>query len=317
MNLKQMTAFRELMLTGSVSEAARNLNRTQPSISHMIATLEDDLGMKLFVRRNGRLHPVPEALYLLEECKYLLHRVDTVSQNMSRMKAMESGELRVACMPGPAAFLMPNLICRQVGTQQDVKATILSRSTEAVFQLISSQQFDLGLADYDPHGSSEASLLSTEIFGFECKCAIPSDDPLAKKTVVTPADLEDRPMASLFTDHPIFKLTQRAFALAGCRLNLRFETSLFIQLLAFVQQGLACAIVDPLTVEASDLYGGGSNGVTFRPFSPAVEFGVVKLTPGYRPVSLLARSFSEKVTAEFLRLGAKVIDPEQSSAIES
>ena len=49
MNLKQMAAFRELMLTGSVSEAARNLNRTQPSVSHMIATLEDDLGMKLFV----------------------------------------------------------------------------------------------------------------------------------------------------------------------------------------------------------------------------------------------------------------------------
>ena len=70
MNLKQMTAFREVVLTGSVSEAARNLNRTQPSVSHMIATLEDSLGLKLFVRRNGRLHPVPEAMYLLEECKY-------------------------------------------------------------------------------------------------------------------------------------------------------------------------------------------------------------------------------------------------------
>ena len=37
MNLKQLRAFREVMLTGSISEAARNLYRTQPAISSAIA----------------------------------------------------------------------------------------------------------------------------------------------------------------------------------------------------------------------------------------------------------------------------------------
>ena len=44
MNLKQLSAFREVMLTGTVSEAARNLYRTQPAISALIAGLEDDIG---------------------------------------------------------------------------------------------------------------------------------------------------------------------------------------------------------------------------------------------------------------------------------
>ena len=54
MNLKQLSAFREVMLTGSVSEAARNLYRSQPAISSLIAGLEDDIGFKLFARRGGR-----------------------------------------------------------------------------------------------------------------------------------------------------------------------------------------------------------------------------------------------------------------------
>ena len=81
MDLRQMAIFREVILTGSVTEAARNLNRTQPSVSHAIARLEEELGMRLFERRRGRLHAVPEAHYLFRECDQMLTRVDQVHAN--------------------------------------------------------------------------------------------------------------------------------------------------------------------------------------------------------------------------------------------
>ena len=61
MNLKQLKAFRAVMVTGSVSEAARSLFRTQPTVSALIAGLEAEIGYPLFERRSRRLHPVPEA----------------------------------------------------------------------------------------------------------------------------------------------------------------------------------------------------------------------------------------------------------------
>ncbi len=63
------------MLTGNVSQAARNLHRTQPSISALISGLEQELGMRLFERRKGQLHPVPEARYLLEETIAILDKI--------------------------------------------------------------------------------------------------------------------------------------------------------------------------------------------------------------------------------------------------
>ena len=58
MNLCQLRAFQQVMLTGSMTEAAHNLGRTQPAISALIAGLEETVGYPLFGRRGGRLHPV-------------------------------------------------------------------------------------------------------------------------------------------------------------------------------------------------------------------------------------------------------------------
>lgn len=303
MNIKQMTAFRELMLTGSVSEAARNLNRTQPSISHLIATLEVDLGITLFARRGGRLHPVPEAHYLFKECQDLLHRLDTISQNMKRIKEMEQGELRIVSMPGPSVFLLPDLISQHVGAQPEVKATLLSRSSDAVFQLVGGQQFDLGIADHDPKRIVETSLVNTDVFRFDCLCALHADNPLATRPIITPEDLDERPMATLYQDHRSFELIAKAFTSMSSTMNVRFVTQYFIPLLTYVERGQASAIVDPLTIETYRRFRGDSGNVVFVPFKPVIDFSVAMLTPAYRPSSLLASAFAERLTVEFQRIG--------------
>lgn len=305
MNLKQMKAFREIMLTGSVSEAARNLNRTQPSVSHQIAMLEEGLEMKLFERRAGRLHPVPEAQYLFEECKELLARIDSIEENMKRMKAMESGELRVVSMPGPSVFLLPEMISAHVGESERVKATLLSRSSDAVFQQISAQQFDLGIADCHPESTFESSLIDVEVYKFDCLCALPASDALASKKIVTPNDLAGRAMATLFPEHFSTDVTKRAFASEGCVMNIRFMTQYFIPLLTYVRKAQACALIDPLTAEAYRLYSGEAGDVVFRLFEPSAEFGVAVLTPAYRPASLLASSFTERLAEKLSDLGGR------------
>ena len=49
MNLKQLSAFREVMRTGSVTSAAANLYCTQPAITNLIHRLEKDIGQTLFL----------------------------------------------------------------------------------------------------------------------------------------------------------------------------------------------------------------------------------------------------------------------------
>ena len=50
MNLKQLEAFVQVAEGGSFSKAAKELYLTQPTISAHIASLEKELGVRLFVR---------------------------------------------------------------------------------------------------------------------------------------------------------------------------------------------------------------------------------------------------------------------------
>ncbi len=307
MKIMQMKAFHEIMLTGSVSAAARNLHRSQPAISSLVAGLEDDLGMKLFERRNGRLHPVPEAHYLQEECSELLGRMNTIQQNMQGIKALNTGKIEIVTMPGPSVFLLPNLIANFAKEKPNVESALISRSSEVVFQLIAAQQYDLGIADYFEGKADNTSLVKENIFRFDCLCVMHRDDPLAKKKYISPNDLDDKPLATLDHDHELYANVEKAFSESQVRLNVRFTTRYFIPLLTYVERKLAYATVDPIAMESYRLYKGSGGELVFRPFKPAITYRVSILTPVYRPASLLTQSITEKLIAEMHRLGGVLI----------
>ena len=121
MNLQQLAVFREVMETGSVSAAARNLGRTQPAISASLKALEANLGMELFEREGRKLVPVPEAHYLLSEAAEILTRVTATEMNLVGMRNRSKGSLRIVAMPGPSVYLLPDFVSRIKSGADDLR----------------------------------------------------------------------------------------------------------------------------------------------------------------------------------------------------
>ena len=91
MNLRQIEMFRAIMVTGSISGAARLLSVSQPAISRLLAYTEDRLGIALFERVKGRVQPTPEA-------RQLFVGVDQVHQEVTRVNELAE-ELRRGSAP--------------------------------------------------------------------------------------------------------------------------------------------------------------------------------------------------------------------------
>jgi DNA-binding transcriptional LysR family regulator len=302
MNIKQLTAFREVMQAGSVSAAARNLHRTQPAISALISNLESEIGLKLFVRRSGRLHPVPEAHYLLEQCDDILGRISATRSVLEGIRALDHGVVRVVSMPGPSVFLLPNLICRFAQGKNHVRTSIITRSSPAVQHLVSAQQYDVGLADIGSDDPVESDLVDHDIMRFECLCGVHKDDPLAERDTITADDLNGAPMAALFGDHSTTAHIKSAFQDARAVFDLRFEAQYFIPLFTFVEQRLAYVIVDPLSAESYRLYRSTDESLVFRPFRPVIYLVASIMTPTHRPPSILAGAFISLMKRELRRI---------------
>lgn len=298
MNLRQLQAFQEVMLTGSVTEAARNIGRTQPAVSSLIAGLEKSVGYSLFERRGGRLHPVPEADFLLTEARSILDRLGGLRETMQGVGALEVGHLRIACMPVYAEIMMPLLISRFVKTRGDVTISLVSQSSERVYERLASQRFDLGFAEV----ATESPLVNEDQVSMDCVCAVAAADPLAKKNVITPEDLDGRAMASFLPRHFIRRHLHKIFEAEGRELFVRFEVQNSASQYVFVEEGLACAVMSPLSAQNYRLTRSGRDRIAFIPFRPRVPYRLAVLTPTHKPQSRLASAFASLLKIEALSL---------------
>ncbi|MBI1495091.1 LysR family transcriptional regulator [Halocynthiibacter styelae] len=293
MNSQQLAVFYEVMKTGSVSEAARNLLRTQPAVSAAIKGLERELGLELFRREGRRMVPVPEALYLLDEATEILSRLEAAQQNMTNMRDQNSGALRIAAMPGPSSFLLPDFISQFVADRPKVRVSLLTRSSPQVRAMMATGSYDLGFADASGHGVNQNLYFSEEMPG-RCLCAVPQNHRLAKKDSISIADLDGEPMGALQPGHSTYIETVRAFTRERADFNLRFDAQFFLPLFHFVEAGQACAIVDPLSAESYLRSRGADSKILFLPLQSEIDMWYSVLFPKNRPLSQLAQSFQQE-----------------------
>jgi DNA-binding transcriptional LysR family regulator len=302
LSVKQLATFKEVMRTGSISEAARTLKRTQPAISTMINSLEEELGFALFHREHRKLTPTPEAAYLLEEANALLARLEQTKSILKGVSQQTTGRLRVACHPAASSFFVPNALSEFLADKPDVNVTLRAMPSNTIEDLVASNQYDLGFNE-SPHrrGSTQS-----EDFELPCFCAMAADSPLASplsnQRTITPVDLRSQPMALLFDDHPTAVQTREAFRQTDTPLRQRFELQTFMTGLKFVQNGLCYMVCDMLTAYSYISLSGDEGGVIFRPFKPRVYNTVSILTPANRPASIIAQGLKTSLTLHIHRM---------------
>lgn len=278
------------MKTGSVSQAARNLNRTQPAISASLRTLEQELDMDLFLREGRRMIPVPEAQYLLGEAGDILDRLKTAEQNLVSMRNRQKGVLRIVAMPGPSAYLLPEFVSRFVADKPEVQVTLATRSSPQIRNLIAAQSFDMGLCD-STAAQDGSSAYKADFLHCACLCALPRSHPLASRSEIKAQDLDGEPMGVLQPDHSTHIDTRRAFAAAGAGFNIRIDAQYFLPLFSFVEAGQICAVVDALSATSYLDAKGARAKIVFRPFKPTVQYGYAIVTPQHNPPSRVAVEF--------------------------
>lgn len=288
LSLRQLTVFREVMRSGSISKAARTVARTQPAVSTMIATLEEELGFTLFLREHGKLTPTPEAHYFLEEAEAILARLERSKQALSRIGSLQTGKLRIACHPAASGFFMPQLLTGFLRDKREVDVSLIMRSSGIIEDLVASQQFDIGFAETP---KPRASVNQTD-FDLECVCILRSCDPLARKPSIGPEDLDGAPMAVLFDDHPTATQTEMAFLSRGKAFNKRLELRTFLPGLQFVSEGFCYMVCDMITAYSYLLQNPVSPKLAIRRFLPRINNSVSILRPAYISQARLSQAFA-------------------------
>ncbi|MBY9082443.1 LysR family transcriptional regulator [Paenibacillus sp. HN-1] len=131
--------------TGSLTQAAKILFLTQPSVSHSIKQLEDSFGMTLFQRNSKGVVLTQEGAQLFSYIEQSQILISLAEKKMAELKNLESGELRIGGSDSLFKhFLLPYLE-RYHREYPDVSLHLNHGTTPEVIQFLKEGKIDLGV----------------------------------------------------------------------------------------------------------------------------------------------------------------------------
>ncbi|KOV85434.1 LysR family transcriptional regulator [Nocardia sp. NRRL S-836] len=92
---------------GSVTEAAKQLHYSQPSVSHHLARLEAATGVKLVHRVGRGIRLTPEGQLLAGRAAEIVGRVDAAAAELAAQAGLRSGRVRLAANASTLSTLVP------------------------------------------------------------------------------------------------------------------------------------------------------------------------------------------------------------------
>jgi len=96
MNLHRLRCAVAIADHGSFSDAAVHLDLSQPTLSHAISKLEEELGVRLFDRTPSGTRPTAAGERMLGPARRALQEADNVRASIEAATGLLTGELRVA-----------------------------------------------------------------------------------------------------------------------------------------------------------------------------------------------------------------------------
>jgi len=131
----------------NLSNAAEALFTSQPGISKQIRSLEDELGVDIFVRHGKRVVAVTEpGKAILEIAQRVLKDVENLRQVGEEFTEEDNGHLTIATTHTQARYALPHVIQRFTKRYPGVRLSLRQGSPTQISELVTSGEADIAIA---------------------------------------------------------------------------------------------------------------------------------------------------------------------------
>ncbi|UXY21656.1 LysR family transcriptional regulator [Streptomyces cynarae] len=242
MDLQQMRYVLAVAETGSFTRAAERCFVVQSALSHRIANLERELGLKLFARTSRRVQLTAAGEAFLPAARQCLEAAERASVDAAAAVGEVRGRLAVGVIPTVAAVDVPAALHRfrdehprvrialRVGSSDELAAGVREGGLDVAF---------LGLPETDrPLGVRARELARDRLVA-----VVGTAHPLAAAAEVDLARLAEETFVDFPAGTPGRAQSDQAFTAAGLGREVAFEVTAADLMTRIVRQGLAVALL--------------------------------------------------------------------------
>jgi len=184
---------------GNLTEAARHLNVSQPSISAAIAQFEAEYGVQVFVRHHAKgVTTTTAGTRIINEARLLLNHARDFGQNARAMADEVRGEIAVGCFWTIATHFMPGLLSTFAGSHPGITVSLDEGDQQLILDAVISGRTEMALS-YEFARPEE--VMAEPLAELPPYAVLHPDHPLAQRERISLADLRDEPFILLDLPH--------------------------------------------------------------------------------------------------------------------
>lgn len=256
--MNRYLALQKIIELGSFTKAAEALGYTQSSVSQMIASLENELAIKLLTRsRTGvKLTIEGAALYPYIERSIISYRA--MQEKANEIKGLETGIIRVGTISSITCHWMPMLIKGFQEIYPKVQFLFHQGDYTTIPEWIRTGAVDFGFVA--PAAAPDLKTIS--IKSGEMLAVLPSTHPFADRASIPLKELTKDPFILLEEGH--FSEPINAFHEAGLEPNIKYTIHDDYAIMTMVEAGLGVSILAELMLRRTNFH------ITCLPIEPPV-----------------------------------------------
>lgn len=148
METNYLRAFRLVVETGTLAEAARRLNVTPAAVSQQIQVLERELGTELLARAGRAVTPTESGHRLAARCGPLLKDVDELKGWVNQTDDVR--ELLIGTINTALHSLLPDALARFADKHPNVSVHIRSAMSAELYEAVRQSQLDAAVCLHPP-----------------------------------------------------------------------------------------------------------------------------------------------------------------------
>lgn len=254
MELRSLRYFVKIVELGSISRAAEALFVAQPSLSHQVALLEADLGVKLLDRSPRGVRATAAGLTLFRCAQTVIRQIEEVRREVKGDSGSVAGVVSIGLPTSTAVVLALPLLQAVVRKFPNICLEINENGSGILGEWLLHGRIDIAmLFDTGPVKSLRCQhLLTEEICLVRLACGGAATAGMQGDSEISVAQLQDEPLVLPSKSNGLRRVVDEVFSRVGIQPRIVAELSMLRTLKEAVLAGVAStmlptsAIVDEL-----------------------------------------------------------------------
>ena len=271
MDLKKLDVFLTVSDLGNFTKAGEKLGYTQSGITQMMKSLEQEIGVPLFVKRHRGVTLTQEGASLLPAIRSLVSANENLNQEISFLKGAKKGTIKIGAYTSCTIHWLPEIIDKFQREYPGIVFEIIEGNESELAEWVSDHKVDIGFTSYHEHQSYQF----IPVYDDPMLAVFPKDHPWAQYDEIPLEWYEGVPF--VVSEYTYINDVHQILKSHKVKPDIKYTMSNDFSILSMVEHNLGISILPRLILR------GKSGNFVARPLIPRA----------YRRLGMAISSFEE------------------------